>query len=424
MSEKRSSRSAEGSGCPTSDTEFVVLKAELDRMNTENERLRAILNQINDKYYSLKMHIMSLSNHQQNTGSSAEIKSDDHKMIINEEGDEESQGFEINLKHCGQREDKDIGKTQQQLECSSSPLCTEEMSMANRRLQKNINVDQIRKVPHEPHASKDLDQYQAAEATMKKARVSVRARSEATMETLRLGLVFDIYILHLLATSYLRSHFRWMPMEKIRAKIGQGKPVPSCLLPLHHGRCLSRSQTGAKVCGRPVSSYNHLRRAAQPPPSASSHGDGVNHICRSNDATFGTDAECGWITELKRAGKKRAAALFTKPGHNICISPISYCDVGSYNNNANIPTNSLLHSPQAPTFHAPFSSHQPQHFSPGAGIEVLDSSQHIVNAATAAIAADPNFTAAVAAAISSIIGNSQRNEGVVDHNNSVGDVGK
>lgn len=47
-----------------------------------------------------------------------------------------------------------------------------------------------------------------------------------------------------------------------------------------------------------------------------------------------------------------------------------------------------------------------------------------MNAATAAIAADPNFTAALAAAISSIIGNSQRNEGVVDHNNSVGDVGK
>ncbi|KAL0443355.1 UNVERIFIED_CONTAM: hypothetical protein Slati_2058200 [Sesamum latifolium] len=124
MSGKRSmdsNRSAEGSGCPTSDTEFVVLKAELDRMNTENERLRAILNQINDKYYSLKMHIMTLSNHQQNPGSSAEIKSDDRKMILNEEGDEENQGFEINLKHCGQREDNDIGKSQQQPECSSSP---------------------------------------------------------------------------------------------------------------------------------------------------------------------------------------------------------------------------------------------------------------------------------------------------------------
>lgn len=61
--------------------QFVVLKAELDRMNTENERLRAILDQINDKYYSLKMHIISLLHHQQNPN--PEIKSDDHKVCVN-----------------------------------------------------------------------------------------------------------------------------------------------------------------------------------------------------------------------------------------------------------------------------------------------------------------------------------------------------
>lgn len=53
--------------------QFVVVKAELDRMNTENERLRAILDDTNAKYYSLKMHVLSILN---------QNKSDDHKVCI------------------------------------------------------------------------------------------------------------------------------------------------------------------------------------------------------------------------------------------------------------------------------------------------------------------------------------------------------
>ncbi|XP_011095415.1 probable WRKY transcription factor 31 [Sesamum indicum] len=397
MSENRSmdsNRSAEGT--TTSDTEFVVLKAELDRMNTENERLRAILNQINDKYYSLKMHIMSLSNHQQNPGSSAEIKSDDRKMI-NEVGDEENHGFGINLKHRGQREGKDIGKTQQQLECSSSPLCTEEMSMANLRLQKSINSVQINKVPHDqPHTSKDLD-HQAAEATMKKARVSVRARSEATM---------------------ISDGCQW---RKYGQKLAKGNPCPRayyrCTMAV---ACPVRKQVQRCAEDRSVLITTYEGRHNHPlPPAAMAMASTT-----SAAATMLLSGPMPSADGLQNSNvlARNVQLPYSQNLATISASaPFPTVTLDLTNNNANIPTNSLLHSPQAPS---PFSSHQPQHLSPGAGIQVLDSSQDIVNAATAAIAADPNFTAALAAAISSIIGNSQRNEGVVDHNNSVGDVGK
>lgn len=59
--------------------QFVELKAELDRMKRENERLRAILDQINDKYYSLQMHIISVQ-HQHNP-----TKSDHHKVSLHDQ---------------------------------------------------------------------------------------------------------------------------------------------------------------------------------------------------------------------------------------------------------------------------------------------------------------------------------------------------
>lgn len=90
---------------------------------------------------------------------------------------------------AGQRELME-GKDGINQDCSSSPLCTEEMSIAY-GLQKNSKTEReespeksfrewIPKRVPEPHSSKDFD-HQAAEATMKKARVSVRAWSEAPM---------------------------------------------------------------------------------------------------------------------------------------------------------------------------------------------------------------------------------------------------
>lgn len=79
-------------------------------------------------------------------------------------------------------------------------------------------------------------------------------------------------------------------------------------------------------------------------------------------------------------------------------------------------------SPSQNITHSPFLSHQPT-LAPS-----IHTSPEFLNAATAAIAADPNFSAAVAAAITSILGGSHPNNAAVeDHNsspNNMRDVGK
>ena len=47
--------------------QLAVLQCELDRMNTENQRLRAMLNLANNNYHALQMHISSLMQQQKQT---------------------------------------------------------------------------------------------------------------------------------------------------------------------------------------------------------------------------------------------------------------------------------------------------------------------------------------------------------------------
>lgn len=46
--------------------QLVVVQAEIDRMNVENQRLRGMLNQVSNNYYALQMHLVALMQRQQN----------------------------------------------------------------------------------------------------------------------------------------------------------------------------------------------------------------------------------------------------------------------------------------------------------------------------------------------------------------------
>ncbi|RRT71973.1 hypothetical protein B296_00013209 [Ensete ventricosum] len=77
-----------------------------------------------------------------------------------------------------------------------------------------------------------------------------------------------------------------MPLEEVRAENGEGKPLPSSLLPVHHGCRLPSSQTSSAVCRGSIGVDNQLRGDSQPSSSSCSHGDGIHHLSGGGHAVI------------------------------------------------------------------------------------------------------------------------------------------
>ncbi|XAR68113.1 hypothetical protein NMG60_11003125 [Bertholletia excelsa] len=158
----------------------ALLLVELKRMNEENQRLRDMLSQVSRNYSNLQTHLTLLEQNQQ--------QSDPHRSEGDEEGDHNTavDPKDNGKKHARQFMDLGLASgadTEEQSESSSeeersrSPVNNaEEMSKDRDSLENGSN-----KVPRLDSAVKNVDQ--TAEANMRKARVSVRARSEAPMIT-------------------------------------------------------------------------------------------------------------------------------------------------------------------------------------------------------------------------------------------------
>ncbi|KAL3509814.1 hypothetical protein ACH5RR_029215 [Cinchona calisaya] len=182
-------------------SELAVLQAELERLNGENRRLREVLNQVTNNYNNLQMHLMTVMQQQQQQ---------DHPKTDNTSDDQENEGKVlegINTKHhqnglmvprqfmdlglAGPTADTDVASLSSSegrsgRERSRSPKNNIEASTggSNGREDSPDKSSQgwgPNKVQRLNHPSKNVDQ--ATEATMRKARVSVRARSEAPMIT-------------------------------------------------------------------------------------------------------------------------------------------------------------------------------------------------------------------------------------------------
>ncbi|KAK1396117.1 WRKY domain-containing protein [Heracleum sosnowskyi] len=155
--------------------ELAVLHAELERMNSENQRLRDLVDEVTNNYNNLQMHLVTFMQQQQH-----------QKALDNDEVEADVEGGN---KIGG-------GPNGEKMDQEPSLSSSEGRDPSHSRISKQKQEDLLRENdglnqgsqqwggPNKVsrlNPSKEVDQ--ATEATIRKARVSVRARSEAPMIT-------------------------------------------------------------------------------------------------------------------------------------------------------------------------------------------------------------------------------------------------
>lgn len=147
------------------DFQTSVVQAELEKINGENQRLKEMLNQVTAKYSSLQMHITSLMQNQRFSEGAVLFEG---KLEENKENG--SGGAEIVPRRQFMDHDH-----QEKVVVESSTVMREDDSLTDQSSQGWGS----NKVPRFDNFTKPTNDQ--AEATMRKARVSVRARSDASM---------------------------------------------------------------------------------------------------------------------------------------------------------------------------------------------------------------------------------------------------
>ncbi|KAG8364588.1 hypothetical protein BUALT_Bualt18G0012900 [Buddleja alternifolia] len=150
-------------------TEMAVLHAEMERIDSENKRLKEMLNQMTNNYNGLHMHLLTLMQHQNDHIHSGE----EHKNGNGNGVLVPRQFMDLGLA---------VGKDKDGVSLSSSK------GRSGRHPPSPIDIEREdlspeNKIPRlsSDHSPQSVDQ--VTEATIRKARVSVRARSEAPMIT-------------------------------------------------------------------------------------------------------------------------------------------------------------------------------------------------------------------------------------------------
>lgn len=164
--------------------ELAQLQVELGRMNAENQRLRGMLSQVSNNYTALQMHLVTLMQQQQISRTE-----NDHEIVEAklEEKKQEKDGNMVprQFLELGPSEHMDEPYSLNSHYSSSEERTVSESPRNNIEVTRHKGIgreetpeSESNKVP-KLNSSNPIDQ--ATEATMRKARVSVRARSEAPM---------------------------------------------------------------------------------------------------------------------------------------------------------------------------------------------------------------------------------------------------
>ncbi|KAG2688358.1 hypothetical protein I3843_09G093500 [Carya illinoinensis] len=433
-------------------TELAQLQIELQRMNSENQRLRDMLGQVSNNYSTLQMHLVAIMQQQQKhqadsrqgqevvEGKSEETKQDVGGVVVPRQFMDLGPGAIAEITEVSQSssEDRTISGSPRNINTGKSEIVSFDKDQDGKKVgrEESPESDTQGWVPNKVpklNASKAID-HQSTEATMRKARVSVRARSEAPMIT---------------------DGCQW---RKYGQKMAKGNPCPRA-----YYRC-------TMAVGCPV--RKQVQRCAEDRTILITTYEG-NHNHPLPPAAMAMASTTTAAATMLLSGSMSSADGLMNP--NLLARAILPCSSSMATISASAPfptvTLDLTHSPNPLQFQrspSQFPVHfQGQHQTFGsvptppltqvlgqalynqskfAGLQLsqemgasqLSHAQNqaavpqlptlhqtqppsladTVSAATAAITADPNFTAALAAAISSIIGGAHPNNNAATNNNS------
>ncbi|KAI0488941.1 hypothetical protein KFK09_028780 [Dendrobium nobile] len=418
-------------------TELVAMQSELGRMTEENQRLRGMLSQVTNNYNALHMHFMALmqqrnQNNKSNITQSQEAVSDDQLRKQENVGVAivPRQFIDLGLAAGDADEPSTHSSTDGGSQDPSSQSQANKEKSANSKemmvFEREVNGFVREESPENsshvwaPNSQPKVGGVglkpaeQAQEATMRKARVSVRARSEAPM---------------------IADGCQW---RKYGQKMAKGNPCPRAYYRCTMATgCPVRKQVQRCAEDRSIliTTYEGNHNHPLPPPAmamASTTSAAASMLLSgsmpSNDGLMNSNVLARTILPCSSSmATISASAPFPTVTLDLTQSPTPL---------------QYQQRPPPPQFHLPPTppaqpSSLPHIFgqaiynqSKFSGLQMSSAEvarpppphnlADTVSAATAAITADPNFTAALAAAITSIIGGthqagSSSNSGAVNN---------
>ncbi|GAA0170379.1 DNA-binding transcription factor [Lithospermum erythrorhizon] len=366
----------------SSSNEFIILKGELDRMNSENNQLRNVIDQVKKQFYELQHHIMTVVQHQQNSKSeNQQIHKISMQMVDAESEARKQQIF------LGPKQFVNQGTTRPDDHSDSAIIHVQDEYDNNVQQPWIANNNKVPRLDSSDDNNDDKNNESAAEATMKKARVSVRARSEATT---------------------ISDGCQW---RKYGQKMAKGNPCPRA-----YYRC-------TEAVGCPV--RKQVQRCAEDRSILVTTYEGKhNHPLPPAAMAMASTTTAATTMLLSGSSYSSSNPLMSNPFDTYAPTMLSSPNMATLSASSPFPTITL--DLTNPSFNGTSQFKLPQHFQlfqnqpqtsssgPHPFNQILSHQSKLSNgqfsvefmdAATKALTTDPSFSSALMAAVASIMGN-------------------